>query len=305
MQLFKKSFIVLIFLSIGVNFSCEELEQSVDIDLPPVEKQLAIECYLEIGKPYQLLLTETKSYFDDLDECPFVRNAIVVITHNGQKDTLKEAPFINNNCDINDPVIPYGFIPYINEDTTRFFNYGSNVICPADYNSPFMIEVWDTVNNRYATATSQFLPIVPINVFETEFNSEGKAYCLFGCQDDPNAVNFYRMMLHETSLKKYEDNSPIPVARNPRTDGVIDDVRIFDGKQILRGTSYRYEVGDTLIATIYHIDKDYHDHLETTRDAASSNGNPFGQPTVIISNIQGGEGVFTCLSYDRDTLIVQ
>lgn len=306
MQLFKTIYnISLIVILVVISISCEELEQSVDIELPPIEKELTIECYLEAGKPYRLLLTETKSYFDDLDECPFVRNAIVVITHNGQKDTLEQAFFLNDNCDIDDPTVPYGFIPFINEDTTRFFNYGSNTICPVDFTNPFTVEVWDTINNRYATASSKFLPVVPINVFETEFNNEGKAYCLFGCQDDPSTVDFYRLMLHETSLKQYPDNSTIPVARNPRTDGVIDDARIFDGKQILRGTSYRYELGDTLIATIYHIDKDYHDHLETTRDAASSNGNPFAQPAAILSNVQGGQGIFTCLSYDRDTLIVQ
>lgn len=294
---------IIAFLLLWSNWSCDDFERDLDIDLPAQPSELVIECYLEAGKPYRLLLTETKDYLEDLDACPFVRNALVVISHNGQRDTLQEATFFNNDCKADD-IIPYGFIPYISDDTTRFYNYGSSQICVLDYSSPFQIEVWDTANNRYATAITQMLPPVPISDLTTEFNDQGKAYCLFGCQDPAATVDFYRMMLHQTSLTKRQKGSPIPVANNPETDAVIDDARLFSGKKIVLGTLYKYEVGDTLIATIYHIDQSYHDYLESSRDAESANGNPFGQPATVLSNVQGGRGIFTFLSYDRDTIIV-
>ena len=101
------------------------METVVQIEMPPIQKELVIECYLEAGKPYRLMLTETKDYFENLNDCPFVRGATVVISHNGLRDTLTEAPFFNNNCDPND-IIPYGFFPFLNHDSTRFFNFGSN-----------------------------------------------------------------------------------------------------------------------------------------------------------------------------------
>ena len=45
--------------------SCEDMETVIEIEMPAIEKELVIECYLEAGKPYRLLLTETKDYFED------------------------------------------------------------------------------------------------------------------------------------------------------------------------------------------------------------------------------------------------
>ncbi len=284
--------------------SCREMEQVIEIEFPPVEHELVVECYLEPGQPYRLMLTETKGYFEDLNACPFVRNAIVVISHNGIRDTLSEAFFLNNNCDPDD-IIPYGLVPLLNADSTRYFNYGSNTLCPLDYSQPFVLEVWDTLNDRYITANTQFIPPVPITTFVTDTNETGKAFCLFGTKDDPSTVDYYRMMMHRKSLTKSGTGSfPLPTARNPQFDRVIDDGGIFNGNDVLHGTNYKYNSGDTLIGTIYHIEKMYHDYLETTRDAESANGSPFGQPATITTNIQGGKGIFTFLSFTRDTLYV-
>ena len=86
----KRFYILMLFLLV---LSCRDMETVVQIELPPVEKQLVVECYLEPGKPYRLLLTETKDFFEDIDACPFVRKAMVVISHGNVKDTLSEAVF--------------------------------------------------------------------------------------------------------------------------------------------------------------------------------------------------------------------
>lgn len=292
------------FLGFLMLLSCEEMETVVEIKLPPIEKELVVECYLEAGQPYRLLLTETKDYFEDLTACPFVRKAMVVITHGNIKDTLKEALFFNDNCDVND-FIPYGFLPYLSADSTRFFNYGSSTLCPLDYTQAFTVEVWDTINNRYATATTQFLPPSPILDFRAEFNTSGKAYALLSTQDEPSTVDYYRLLLHETALTERGDGLfPLPVGRRPRFDRVLDDGGIFNGDAVITASNYRFESGDTLIGTIYHLDKSYHDYLESVQDAQSANNSPFGQPAAIQSNITGGTGIFTFLSYDRDTIYV-
>lgn len=297
-------YILIVLIAFALLVSCEEMEQVVQLDLPPIKSELVVECYLQAGKPYRLMLTETKGYFENLKDCPFVRKAIVVITHNGVKDTLKEALFLNDDCDPN-YIIPYGFIPYISEDTTRFYNYGSTTLCPLDYSQPFTVEVWDTTGNRYATATTQFKPVIPITTFRTEYNNSGEAYCLFGCKDIVGEANYFRMTLHEVSLTKPgEGQIPIPVAKNPKFDRVVSDQGIFGGSDVLHGTGYDFEQGDTLIGTIYHIDKAFYDYLRSSRDAQSSNGSPFGQAGVVKSNVQGGQGIFTYMSFDRDTLYV-
>ncbi|MCH2023882.1 MAG: DUF4249 domain-containing protein [Saprospiraceae bacterium] len=295
---------LIIIIAFLVALSCEDMETVIEIEMPPIEKELVIECYLEAGKPYRLMLTETKNYFDNLDECPFVRNAIVVITHAGQRDTLTEAIFFNDNCDPND-IIPYGFWPYLNHDSTRFFNYGSNTLCPHDFDNSFTVEVWDTTG-RFAMSTTQFIPESPIEQFFSDSNNSGEYYALLSTMDDINTTDFYRFVLHKTSLTKKRSNgvASIPVARNPKFDRTLDDGGVFAGKEVTTASNYRFKSGDTLIGTIYHIDKTYHDYLESVGDAQSANASPFGQPAVVKSNIIGGQGIFAFLSYDRDTIVV-
>ena len=285
--------------------SCRDMETVVQIELPPVEKQLVVECYLEPGKPYRLLLTETKDFFEDIDACPFVRKAMVVISHGNVKDTLSEAIFFNDNCDVND-AIPYGFLPLFSPDSTRFYNYGSDVICPLDYNETFMIEVWDTLNNRFASATTKMIPPVPIENFLYEFNEDSQAYALLSAMDDASTEDYYRFLLHKGSLTKKQSNGvfTLPIAKRPVFDRVIDDQGIFAGNEVITATNYRFEDQDTLIGTVYHISKEHHDYLESVDDAQSANVSPFAQPASIISNIVGGVGIFAFLSYERDTLYV-
>ena len=117
----------LFFCLLTMSSSCDSFERNIDIDLPEVERQLVVECYLRVGEPYRLLLTETKGYFDPLDECPMVRGAVAVIEHAGRRDTLIEAVYLGE-CTLTNP----NFIPYFDDSRTRFYNYGSAAICPLD-----------------------------------------------------------------------------------------------------------------------------------------------------------------------------
>lgn len=282
--------------------ACDSLERDIEIELPEPERILSVECYLEAGQPYRVLLTETKGFFEALDACPLVKNATIIIKHNGTADTLNEAIYFSDNCPVDSL---FGFIPFFNADYTRFYNYGSNTVCPLDYDNDFEIEVIDPDGDRYATATTRFLAPVPIDTMTATFRDgiDSLASIFIEFQDNPNTVDFYRVMLHRRSLTE-DENFPFVTAKNPEFDVSLDDARFFNGETITFGTGYDYKIGDTLIATNYHIDQAYHDFLETLGDAEAANFSPFAQPTLIKSNVIGGQGIFTTLSYDRDTLIV-
>lgn len=277
--------------------ACQKLENTIELDLEDSENELVVECYLEAGQPYRLMLTETKDYFAVTNICPFVRKSLVVITHNGIKDTLKEAPYSGSGCS--------SIMPFWSADSTRFFNYGSNTICPSDLSGDFLLEVWDTLNNRYVQSRTQFLPKVPITTFRSEFNSDSLSYCVLGCKDDQNVNNYYRLTLHKSSLTRVDGGSLFKhVAQNPYFDHLIYDQSIFAQGDIYHASGYDFYRTDTIIGTIYHIDQAYYDYLFTTRKAQEANFNPFVEPARVISNIQGGHGIFTFLSYDRDTIYI-
>ena len=45
-------------------FSACNLTNDVNIDLPDYDRQPVVECYLEPGKPFRLLLSQSYSFFD-------------------------------------------------------------------------------------------------------------------------------------------------------------------------------------------------------------------------------------------------
>jgi hypothetical protein len=81
-----------------------------------------------------------------------------------------------------------------------------------------------------------------------------------------------------------------------------------DDNKMVFGSPYDYATGDTVFTTIFHIDRAYFDFWESTFHAISANGNPFGQPSSIISILSGDAnalGIFTGLSYDRVAVVIE
>jgi hypothetical protein len=82
--------------------------------------------------------------------------------------------------------------------------------------------VWDRLNDRYVTATTRAVSVVPITTFQTEFNQDTIAYCLLTCQDDLSTLDYYRMTLHGGSLSRRDNNAFLNyVATNPYFDQVL------------------------------------------------------------------------------------
>ncbi|MFK7797594.1 MAG: DUF4249 family protein [Aureispira sp.] len=279
--------------------TCQDLENVIEIELEEEPSELVVECYLQDGQPFRLLLTETKRYFDPVNACPFVRNALVVLTYQGQRDTLQEAEFTSRACS--------SIIPYFDQDSIRFYNYGSDKICNAVPNEEFLLEVWDTTNNRYASAQTRFLPIVPIDVFERgPYRNDGatgtqNAVVTLGCQDDLQQRNYYRFTLHKNALWQRDSSGGLfgKVAVEPLIDVVLFDQGVYIDGKVFQRSDYDFYRGDWAIGTIYHIDRAYYDYMLTSRAARNANLNPFLQPAKVKSNIQGGQGIFTALSFDR------
>jgi hypothetical protein len=251
--------------------SCD-LQKEVDINMPPHESQLVLECYLEAGKPMRAVVLESVSYFSD-PKLPLVPDAEVFITHRG--NTVKLA-----------------FSPYQDRDTGKYYTHRNNQRLSANPGEVVTIEGKDK-KGRHVTGSTTIMKHVPIEAVEWKFNEKEKAYLLTSFQDDPDAENYYRYMTHRDSLEQ-----------GSQRDFVSSD-RLTNGKRVSYGSGYDYQKGDTLIVTLYHIEKQYYDFVSSVSDAKNANGNPFAQPSRIISSVQGGIGIFTNLVYDRKTVIIQ
>ncbi len=253
------------------------LEKEVDIKLPETQERIVVECYLEPGAPINLLLTRTSGYFDPIpeDNLAFLNQTLV----NGATVVIRsetgESYTLDNNL-------------VFNQFTKKIFNYTSHLVAPIERGKTYSLEI-TLENGDLITASTSILPVVPIDSVVVEFNdTDTLARVLTYLTDRPNEDNYYRRMIQHSSL------DTIPDQDFTTDDRFVEDVIVF-------GTPYDYGRGDTVINTIFHIEKAYFDFLESVQLAIASNGNPFAQPSPIISNVQGPNamGIFTGLSYDR------
>lgn len=259
------------------------LTKDVDIDLPDYARQPVVECYLEPGKPFRLLLTQSYSFFDPfgLDssflEKTLLQNAFVTIRYNGQTDTLVNQLSIENS-------------------PLKIFNYTGTNIVPAtpgiEYTLNIVLE-----DGGVITGQASMLPFVPIDSIVVGWSPERDtlARVLSYITDDLGQQNYYRRMLHYSSLDSL-----------PEQDFLVND-RISTNALIAFGTGYELTEGDTVFNTIFHISQAYYDYAESYQLAILGSVNPFAQPSGIKSNVSGNAnplGIFTCLVYDRDTTII-
>ncbi len=280
----KDLFLLLTIISLFSFSACGNLEKEIDLELPAYENQYVVECYLEPGQPFTLLLTQSFAYFDpfptELQE--FVENllvdsATVVISHNGADYAL------------NNQLFP-------NFETGKIYNYYNPELVPQDYDNDFSLKI-TLPNGKTITATTRLLPVVPIDSVVVQFSEieDTLARVLTYMTDDPATENYYRRMLHENSLDS------LPQQDFMTFDDFVDDNRI------VFGSAFDFVEGDTVYNTIFNIERAYFDYWESVINAVNANGNPFAQPTAIISNVQGDAnalGIFTGISYDRDTTII-
>lgn len=252
--------------------SCD-MERDAEIELPYYEPQLVIECYLIPGKPFTATVLESSSYFDS-PAVPLVPDAKVFITNPaGTRIELKYKPTLTEG-----------------ENSYTHFSALKMKGKPGDR---YAIEVTDGKGRR-VTGFTTVLPVVPIQEVSWKFNDKEKAYLLTTFQDNPSIKNYYRYMTHRNAV---EGNS-----RN-RDFAASDD--LTNGEKTSYGSGYDYERSDTLIVSLYHIEKQYYDFLNSTEDAKNANGNPFSQPSRVVSSVEGGIGIFTNLVFDRKKVIIQ
>ncbi|MEM9992360.1 MAG: DUF4249 domain-containing protein [Bacteroidota bacterium] len=264
--------------------ACGSLTQDIEIDLPDYDNQLAVESFLIPGQPLTVLLTQSESYFapftienDQFLENILIDEADVRITFDGTTHTLENQLFFN---------------PF----TEKLANYiAPSVIVPDDFDGVFELEVI-AKDGRTASATTT-LPIpIPIDSVQVEWaENDTLARVLAYFQDIPNEENYFRRL-----LTGGEQDTVV-------LDFVFDD-SFNDNTQLVAGTAYDYVVGDTMQHVIYHITEDFFNYMTSIYAAVGSNGNPFAQPSTILSNVEGESdpiGIFTGMNIEAARVIIE
>ena len=264
--------------------SCN-LEKEIEIELPEYESQLVLECYLEPGKPFRLALSKSAAYFDPFPAPDNLAGFLQEILVPGAKVQIRHK----------NRLYPLANVLYFDPSGRRLYNYFSPNLVPLDTLEPFALEVI-TAEGKTINANTRILPLVPIDSAVVQFKEgDTLARVLTYFTDPPEKPNYFRRVLHLNSL----DSIPLQ-------DFTVDDR--FVEKTFVFGSGYEYKKGDTLISTIYHIDEPYYRLQESLQRAVFGNGNPFAQPSPLISNLSGDAnaiGIFTGLRFSRVYSIVK
>ena len=261
------------------------LTKEVEIDLPEYDRQPVVECYLEPGKPFRLLLTQSFGYFDPFGlDSTFLQktlldSALVTIAYDSRVDTLKNQ-------------LAFDFSPF------KIYNYTSPNLTPATPGMEYRLQIL-LKNGQEITGETTMMPFVPIDSIKVQFSEDLDTLArilTFINDPDPTRENYFRRLLNYASLDSVPDQDFLTSDRAAQTP------------LIAFGTGYDLAEGDTVYNTVLHIEKAYYDYVESVQLAVFGNLNPFAQPSPIKSNVRGSAnpiGIFTGLMYDRKMTIVK
>ncbi len=260
------------------------LTRDVELDLPEYEYQPVVECYLEPGKPFRMLLSRSYSFFDPLGldstflQKTLLQEAKAAITYDGKRIELANQ---------------FSFEP----SPFKLYNYTASEIVPETIGLEYLLEI-TLPDGRTITGTTVMLPKVTIDSVPVQVSPTNDTLfrTLMYITDDQTTTDYYRRMLHFSSLDSFPQQDFLPTDRFSTT------------KTIAFGMGYDLTKGDTVFNTIFHITPEYYDYLESVQLAIASSFNPFAQPSPIKSNVRGTAnplGIFTSLVYDRKMTIVE
>lgn len=259
-------------------FTCLQCHQAQDIDLilPYYAGKLMVECYLEPGKGYRMLLTESVSYLEPSVARPVI-NALVTIKYKNRIDTLfYKSQFIDV------------------KDSIKYYNYvNSRFIIPRDYVGEFELNIRDR-KGRVATAKTTIAMQSKIDSAKV-VTENGARSALVYINDDQTITKYYRFLVFRGNNQGIETQSTI----NDNQLLKLNRFVLNNDKQIIFQSKNDFFIDEKgkLIDSVgirnIQINKDYYDFITSVRNAQSANGNPFAQPASIRSNITGGVGIFT------------
>jgi hypothetical protein len=268
------------------------LQKDIDVPTPNYPTQLVVECYLEQGKPYRLLVQRTQPFdapppisFDgtqfNVDPNTLGLDAVAVISGPRGTDTLRLSPSLDSTG-----------------TSTHFFTHTGFRLFDGRPGETYSLIVYDT-GGRRITGTTTVREVVPIDTIEYSFNpnepaDQAQAAILTRYRDPAPLGNAYRYINSKVTRGRLEERQAFE----------FDDSNI-NGEPSVAGSSYRFGQGDTMEIALQHISLDYWRFLESVDNARDANGNPFAQPAAIKSTVQGGIGVFTSITEDRRRIILK
>ncbi|MBL0340484.1 MAG: DUF4249 domain-containing protein [Bacteroidetes bacterium] len=267
-------------------------ERDITVDLPVPEKQLVIEGYINPGSPAYIFISSTDAFFAPYDQASLIsaaiKDAIVTITDGVNTDTL---------------VAPLPDVGYLYISPSLIGEIGKT----------YFLKV-ETSDGKVATSITHIESPVGLDSvwFKIQQGKDSLGWTWARLNDPATPANSYRWFAKRLGK---DDDFIAPIG------SVIED-KFFNGLSFdfayNRGAVPNstaaddsneeqgfFKTGDTIVVKFASITKESFDFWRSAETQASSNGNPFGSPAPLQSNIEGGIGVWEGFSFTLDTIVAQ
>jgi hypothetical protein len=282
---------IFFFLTSALLSSCE---RDITVELPEADQKIVVEGYIEPGEKAVVMLSKSAGFFDPVDSASLISylilNAFVTVSDGILTDTLVAT--IDTNY----------YIPLVYKSQTLIGQVGKT------YSLTVIAE------GKTVTAVTTIPQLIPLDSvwYKVQEGRDSLGYAWAHLTDPDSIGNCYRWFAKR--LGKDERFLPPP--------GSVFEDKFINGKSFdfayNRGTEPNsdaeddnnaargfFKTGDTIVVKFCSIDRDHFEFWRKADQQINSNGNPFGAPSPIPSNINGGLGIWGGYASTYDTIIAQ
>ena len=301
-------------------------EKNIDVDLPTTEPKLVIEGVIEQGQPPYLILTRTENFFDPTDanslEQIFVHGAQVTVDNGNMQFALTEL------CT---DQIPDSLVPLVAEligvdvETLTSINFCAyttlDPLAFGEVGKTYSLTV--NAEGKTATASTKIHEPVPLDSvwFDLEDPDENDSLGYAWAQlSDPdtvgNAYRWFAQRINHYANGDQKDSYAIPPIGSAFSDQFFNglDFEFFyfrgqltnsDKEDDNNDEANLYKVGDTIVIRFVTIGLAEEEFYGSFEEQVLNTGNPFANPTNVLTNIEGGLGIWAGYGASYDTIIAQ
>ena len=286
---------IVLFLSIICVSSCEE---EIDLDLPNADPKMVVYGIIENDLLPYVILTNSLDYFATIDSVAvaesFISGADVSYSVDGETFGMVEFNIVQNG---------FKLVAYFPEpiDTLDFFGVKIPYWSALQYGQiGKSYDLRIESDGEIYTSTTTIPDTLSLYDFSFSPNpdlSKDSLVSLSCSYKDPEEPgNFGRLLTRVNSEQYIPDRFQSVYTDELINGGVWEDFVIPKGEdpntEFDQETYSYFRRGDTVTVKWCAIDKAHYDYWITLETDRNNSGNPFGRPTIVISNIEGGLGIW-------------
>lgn len=305
------------FLFLSVLFLIYGCEKDIEIDVPPAEPKIVVEGNIETGEPPVVLLSRTTGFFEPVSTESIAASYISEADVSVNGVPLEQVCIADLPAELRETVslavgIPEGQLSELG--LCAFVGFDEALI--GQENTTYKLEI--DVNGEFLSAVTHIPEIVvpDTTVFRLWADSPRFGF-LYSTVTDPDTLNNAYRVFTRRLESQFTDNPEDRVYYAPFQSAFIDE--FFNGqtaevtlargmpsnspRQVDQGSSAGFfETGDRIILKFCSTDEPTYQFFRTFDAQQGTNGSPFSAPSNIISNIDGGLGIWAGYAAAYDTL---